>query len=360
MTAWTTFRFKLILLSLAASVAMTSPTMAQAPRAGIVTAAQGEVSAARSGLATRIPLKFKDDVFLQDRIEAGDGSFAKILLGGKALVTVRERSVLTITEVPGRATVELGRGQAVLSLGKSLLAPGESVEIRTPSAIAAVRGSTVLAIVEDTETIAAFAVSKPVLVSLLSNPGTFVELASYQMLNVLGTGGAASFSAIRSVPPGLLRFFEQPKTGHVQQLPDKVVEQFQRTASNAANQGDPFPPSLGSSTGFGAFEGVCQNSPSSCAPPVQPPGSPPVLPPGPAPPQPQIQPATAGLPPAGPPPAGPPPGPPPPGPPAPSLGTPSFKPPGSGAPLPFQPFPGGGGVNLPPGHGGVPPGQLKK
>jgi len=357
MTARTPSPSTLTLLGLTLVIAVTSPTMAQAPRAGIVTAAQGDVSAARTGLSARIPLKFKDDVFLQDRIEAGDGAFAKILPGGKALVTVRERSVVTITEVPGRATVELGRGQAVLSLGKSLLAPGEAVEIRTPSAIAAVRGSTVYASVGDTETIAAFAVSRPVLVSLQSNPGVFVELTSYQMLNVVGIGSAASFSPIRSVPPGLLKYFEQPKTGHVQQLPDKVVEQFQQTAANAGNQGDPFPPGLGSPKGFGAYESVCQNSPSSCAPPLQAPGPPPGPPLGP--PQIQNQPVSLG-PPPGQPPGPPPPGPPPAGPPPPpSLGTPSFKPPGAGGPQPFQPFPGGG-LNLPPGHGGIPPGQLKK
>lgn len=332
------------LLTLTAAVAIAGPAIAQAPAAGIVTAARGQITAARSGVSARVPLKFKDDVFLRDRIETGDESFGRILLGGKVLVTVRERSVLTITEVPGRATVELGRGQVVLSLGKTLLAPGESVELRTPSAIAAVRGSTVLAIAEDGETIAAFAVSKPVLVSLFSNPGVLVELGSYQLVSVLGgIGGAASFSAIGPVPPGLLKFFEQPRGGHVQQLPDQVIERFQEAAANSAGPGSP--PGLNSSRGIGVFENVCQNSPSSCAPP--PGGLPPGLPSGPPPAPPQIQPTGAGLPPGLPPPP-------------PPSGTPSFQTPGlGGGPLPFQPFPGGG-LNLPPGHGGVPPGQQKK
>jgi hypothetical protein len=333
------------LLTFTAAVAIAGPALAQAPPAGVVTAARGQVTAARSGASARVPLKFKDDVFLRDRIETGDESFGRILLGGKALVTVRERSVLTITEVPGRATVELGRGQVVLSLGKALLAPGESVELRTPSAIAAVRGSTVLAISEDGERIVAFAVSKPVLVSLLSDPRVVVELGSYQLVSVLGGIGGPAFSAIGPVPPGLLKFFEQPKGGHVQQLPDQAVERLQAAAANSTGPGGQGGPN--SPRGFGVFENICQNSPSSCAPPLgPPPGPPPGSPPGP----PQIQPTSAGLPP------GLPPGPPPPPPPN---GTPSFQPPGSGGPQPFQPFPGGG-VNLPPGHGGTPPGQQKK
>src|SRR5262245_31815516 len=40
-------------------------------------------------------LKFRDDVMLQDRIATGDQSLARILIGGKAVVTVRERSVVT-------------------------------------------------------------------------------------------------------------------------------------------------------------------------------------------------------------------------------------------------------------------------
>ena len=44
-------------------------------------------------------------MFLRDRITTGGRSFVRVLLGGKATVTARERSVLTITEVPGVATV---------------------------------------------------------------------------------------------------------------------------------------------------------------------------------------------------------------------------------------------------------------
>ena len=341
------------LLTLGSVLVMASPTVAQAPPAGVVTAARGQITVARTGGAPRVPLKFKDDVFLQDRIETGDESFGRILLGGKALVTVRERSVLTITEEPGRATVELGRGQAVLSLGKSLLKPGESVELRTPSAVAAIRGSTIIAIVGDgSETIGAFAVSKPVLLTLL-NGGT-LELQSHQLVDILGIGGATSFSAIRPVPPGLMKLLEQPKGGKVQPLPDQVIQELQHAAANSA---PPIvPPGQGSNSGFGVFENPCKYSPGSCAPPV----TPPVVPPGPPPPgPPQIQPVgvvsvpVLGAGPPGPPPPGPPPViPPVVVPPTPPAGD-AFRPPGHGGAQP------GTAGNVPPGHGGTPPGHMK-
>src|SRR5437016_8443597 len=105
------------------------PTLAfgQATKAaGVVSTLQGTATASRAGAPQPIPLKFKDDVFLQDRIQTGDQSVARILLGGKALVTVRERSALTITEIPGRSTVELEAGKIGLAVARERMRPGES------------------------------------------------------------------------------------------------------------------------------------------------------------------------------------------------------------------------------------------
>jgi hypothetical protein len=122
----------------------------QATKAGVISTLQGTVTASRTTVPQPVPLKFKDDVFLQDRIATGDQSIARILLGGKALVTVRERSVLTITEIPGRSTVNLENGKIGLAVARERMAPGESVDIRTSNAIAAVRGTVVVAEVSRT------------------------------------------------------------------------------------------------------------------------------------------------------------------------------------------------------------------
>src|SRR5438552_12336169 len=84
-----------------------SLALGQATKAGVVTNLQGNVTAARTTQPQPLPLKFKDDVMLNDRVVAGDRSLARLLLGGKAVVTVRERSAPTITEVPGRTTIDL-------------------------------------------------------------------------------------------------------------------------------------------------------------------------------------------------------------------------------------------------------------
>ena len=121
-----------------------SAVIAQSERAGVVTTLEGNVSARRVALQDPVALKFRDDVFLQDTITTGDKSLARMLLGGKAVVTVRERSVLKITEVPGRSTVELETGKFALAVAREKMRPGEEIQIRTPNAIAGVRGTVVI------------------------------------------------------------------------------------------------------------------------------------------------------------------------------------------------------------------------
>jgi hypothetical protein len=133
----------LVLAALSPLLSTTSVS-AQATKAGIVTTLEGAVSARRVALPDAVPLKFKDDVFLHDTVVTGEKSLARMLLGGKAVVTVRERSVLTITEVPGRSTLELEAGKFALAIAREKMRPGEEIQIRTPNAVAAVRGTVVI------------------------------------------------------------------------------------------------------------------------------------------------------------------------------------------------------------------------
>jgi len=123
------------------------PTIAlgQAARAGVVTTLQGTATVARATAPQPMPLKFKDDVFVQDSIVTGESSIVRILLGGKAVVTVRERSALTIHETPTTSTIEISSGKIALAVAKDRMKPGESVQIKTPNAMAGVRGTVVIA-----------------------------------------------------------------------------------------------------------------------------------------------------------------------------------------------------------------------
>lgn len=115
---------------------------------GVVTTLDGRASVARPALNAPLALKFKDDVFGRDRISTEERSLVRVLLGGKAILTVRELSQITINEEPGRAVVTLPSGKVVLAVAKQRMRPGESIEIRTPNAVAAVRGS-ILAVAYD-------------------------------------------------------------------------------------------------------------------------------------------------------------------------------------------------------------------
>jgi hypothetical protein len=117
---------------------------AAASGAGVVTGVSGQVTVSRTE-ATPVPLRFKDEVFLKDRISTAEHSLARLLLDQKALITVRELSDLVITEQSGRSTVDLGAGKIAIGVARQRMRPGEIVEIRTQNAVAAIRGTVVVA-----------------------------------------------------------------------------------------------------------------------------------------------------------------------------------------------------------------------
>jgi hypothetical protein len=119
--------------------------LAQTAPAGIVTAVHGTATIARASSNQSNPLRFKDDVFLFDRVTTGERSLARILLGGRAVVTARERSILTITAVPGTARLDLESGRLLLAVAKGTMRPGESIDIKTRNAIIGIRGTVVVA-----------------------------------------------------------------------------------------------------------------------------------------------------------------------------------------------------------------------
>jgi ferric-dicitrate binding protein FerR (iron transport regulator) len=115
-------------------------------KAGVVGALDGVVNVQRVGLPGSVPLKVWDDVFLQDRIASGDGARIEVALGDKMHLAMRERSIITISETPGRATVDLDAGDVTIAMrgDRSLL---DVIEVRTPNAIATARGGTRMRVV---------------------------------------------------------------------------------------------------------------------------------------------------------------------------------------------------------------------
>ena len=132
-----------ISLGIALATWLTSmPAGAQtATPVGIVTTLQGQATVAHAASSSTLPLKFKDSIFERDRINTAENSIVKVLMGGRAVVTVRELSVLTITEDLGRTTINLESGKIAVAVAKQRMKPGEKLEVHTPNAVAAVRGT---------------------------------------------------------------------------------------------------------------------------------------------------------------------------------------------------------------------------
>jgi hypothetical protein len=119
------------------------------PSIGTVTALQGQATVGRQALPQPTALKFRDDVFFRDQIATKEKSTVRLLLGGKGVLTVREQSQVTLDETVAptgerRSILTLLGGKIGAAIARSLMGAGEEVEIRTPNAVAAVRGTVLI------------------------------------------------------------------------------------------------------------------------------------------------------------------------------------------------------------------------
>jgi len=176
------------------------------PGVGVVTALVGEATVTRAAMAQGQVLRKRDDVYPKDRITTKEHSLVHVLMGGKALLTVRELSVVTVTEESGRATVDLQSGKVGLAVVRERMRPGEIIEVITPHAVAAVRGTVlVVEVVPDADGGDRLGASTNVHllhgkldVSLRSNPGAaFVRLETLQSVTVSGN----ALGAVRPLSP---------------------------------------------------------------------------------------------------------------------------------------------------------------
>src|SRR2546425_5221039 len=138
-------RLSVVGLLMSATLALPATARSAEPQVGVVAMLLGIAMVTRAALPGPAPLRFKDDVLLRDRITTAEKSAVRVLLGGKATVTAREMSVLTITEAPGTSTISLIAGRTAVAVSKARMKPGETLEIKTPNAVVAVRGTFVVA-----------------------------------------------------------------------------------------------------------------------------------------------------------------------------------------------------------------------
>ena len=159
--------------------------LAQEP-VGVVTTLAGQASRTASPGEAPAPLRFKDGVFGADTIRTAERSFVRMLLKRKAVLTVRELSVVRITEDATQATVDLKAGGIAFSVARARLRPGETVLVRTPNAVAAVRGTTI--VVETQGSVTHFRVLTGALdVAASGNPTAWQRLQTPGSLTVTGS-----------------------------------------------------------------------------------------------------------------------------------------------------------------------------
>jgi len=270
-------------------------------KTGVVTALEGHVMAARVAVPQPVTLKFKDDVYRNDRITTGDRALARMLLGGKAVVTVRERSVITITEAPGKSTIGLVAGKIGLAVAKERMRPGESIEVKTPNAVAAVRGTVIVAEVQSTT--AQAGASRPGIVTHFYVLRGAIDVSQFVPGTNTPTGGPLrvdtlqSFTAAGSAPPHVDSITPDQVAQITEGLTPSGMRQAQETTDQVVNDQfsmasgprdttidlgccpvpRPFQPSAGTSTGSPVTLEEAPTSPPSTPPTVPPPSS---LPPG--------------------------------------------------------------------------------
>ncbi|MFQ5946562.1 MAG: FecR domain-containing protein, partial [Anaerolineae bacterium] len=117
---------------------------------GVITGVQGRVELSRRPAPTPVALQVRDDLFLRDIIDTYEESIARVLFGGQSTVTVRE---LTRFEVRAellptgatRTTYDLKEGKIRVDAARELMQPGDLIEVRTPNALATVRGTILIA-----------------------------------------------------------------------------------------------------------------------------------------------------------------------------------------------------------------------
>jgi len=102
---------------------------------------RGPVYYRAGGSQKYVPAKGGEELLYGDRVRTGPGAIAQLVLGdGRGAVLVREDSSFTLEGEPGRTSLNFRVGEFLIGLRRSL-EKGQSFQVRTPAAVAAVRGT---------------------------------------------------------------------------------------------------------------------------------------------------------------------------------------------------------------------------
>lgn len=100
----------------------------------------GPVSVLPGGAKRYLAAKGGEELLFGDTVRVGKGGIAHLVLEGRGAVLLREETILTLQGTPRRAVLSFRFGEFLIGLSKKLEA-GQSFKVRTPAAVAAVRGT---------------------------------------------------------------------------------------------------------------------------------------------------------------------------------------------------------------------------
>ncbi|MDE2142205.1 MAG: FecR domain-containing protein [Elusimicrobia bacterium] len=100
----------------------------------------GPVFVRVQGAAKELPARAGRGIQYGDAVRTGPGAVAQLALSGRGAVLVRENSLFVLRGNPRATSLDFKTGEFLIGLRHALRA-GESFQVRTPAAVAAVRGT---------------------------------------------------------------------------------------------------------------------------------------------------------------------------------------------------------------------------
>lgn len=100
----------------------------------------GPVSILAGGGKRYAPAKGGEELLFGDTVRVGKGGVAHLLLADRGAVLLRDETLLTLQGSPARTTLAFKFGEFLIGLNQKLVR-GQSFKVRTPAAVAAVRGT---------------------------------------------------------------------------------------------------------------------------------------------------------------------------------------------------------------------------
>lgn len=125
------------LMLAAVLMAATAPSFAAD---AVVLKVSGPVFVRPAGARADIPARGGEELIFGDAVKTGAGAVAQVSLGERGAVLIRENSTFTLEGDPQSTVLDFPLGEFLIGLRRKL-EKGQLFRVRTPAAIAAVRGT---------------------------------------------------------------------------------------------------------------------------------------------------------------------------------------------------------------------------